>query len=542
MANIPINNDRQLSKNSLLGDKSNISKNFNKKNQINSNNNEFNNKSINIPNYIKSQQQSNNYKDKNLNNNPSINKDKSNDINSIKPMDKILKKESITDKLVIGIKDKKSVFIPQESRYLNTIVLGTKGTGKTTKILPMLVEQDFKVKKRGVTIITTKHEMAYNLYALAKLHDREKDIVTLKPSINNEISTKFIWEKEYNYDYINEFIINYKEVIKKGKIVIIDMELLKHKSDGLRAIAMLLLQLQLDCQETDITQKKAHFIYIDDAFYYLPFLEYLLSFSDEYNLGLTLFFQSRNQFNTGKKDYTSLIDNNVRNTILLNSLTKEDVEYYSNRIYEEKGINNFVNRQSTSMMYEIIDSQYMRKAGTVDYRDSINWKDIIEDAKKVRAKLLKKKRKEVEKKLLTSIKIKYNEPIESENQELDSTEEEKEIKKIEEEIITKIPVEQLDLGNDIGEPVPVDVSSIDEELNEPFLSKPINESIQTNDVKKEVQSADEVKKLKELRDKKLKEIIRLNEKVTKRKVATAIFNKMTDGIDYCDDDFTFSFE
>ena len=117
-------------------------------------------------------------------------------------------------------------------------------------------------KDYGATVIVSKNETAYNLYALAKQYKR--DIIMLKPSISNEISNKFLWKSDYNYDYINENIINYKEAIKKRKIVIIDMEILKHKNDGLKAVAMLLLQLQLDMQETDVTQNKPHFLYIDD--------------------------------------------------------------------------------------------------------------------------------------------------------------------------------------------------------------------------------------------------------------------------------------
>lgn len=181
-----------------------------------------------------------------------------------------LNNEVIDDnRLIIGVNEKrKDLYIPESSRYFNSLVLGLKGTGKTSEVLPMFVAQDLKNKKVGATIIVTKKEMAYSVYALAKKYKRK--VKLLKPSISNEISNKLLWQTAYSYDYINEFIINYKEAIKKKEIVIIDMEILKYKSEGLRAVAMLLLQLQLDIQETDITQKTPHYLYIDDAQYYLP--------------------------------------------------------------------------------------------------------------------------------------------------------------------------------------------------------------------------------------------------------------------------------
>ena len=216
-------------------------------------------------------------------------------IKSTKGKVKISASENNGD-LVIGESDVKkdvNIFIPENSRFQNTLVLGGKGTGKTECLLPKLVEQDLKNKKMGLTVITTKKDMAYTIYSLAKYYKR-KDIVILKPSVSNVISNKLLWESNYNYDFINENVIDYKEAIKKKKVVIIDMEILKYTSEGLRAVGMLLLQLQLDIQETDITQKAPHMLYIDDAHYYLPFLEHLAYYSDNFNLGITLFLQSRN--------------------------------------------------------------------------------------------------------------------------------------------------------------------------------------------------------------------------------------------------------
>lgn len=459
------------------------------------------------------------------------------------------------NRLIIGVNEKKKdLYIPESSRYLNSLVLGLKGTGKTSEVLPMFILQDLKNKKAGATIILTKKEMAYSVYALAKKYKRK--VKLLKPSINNEISNKLLWQTAYSYDYINEFIINYKEAIKKKEIVIIDMEILKYKSEGLRAVAMLLLQLQLDIQETDITQKTPHYLYIDDAQYYLPFIEHLLSFSDNYNLGITLFMQSRSQFIKNGKDYTSIIDNNIRTTLLLNSLTVDDIKFYSERFYEHKNLSNFYNRKLNSFIYETLDSTNKRKCGIADFKimSEEERKEMETKAKKARTKLLKEKRHEREKQLLKMIQERQIAETKEENYDYNPQEyneynedvEEINPVNIEDSNIAQInPISDYDEYDEIGEPKPFDLDSLEEQ-------EIIIEDIEIEEYKEKnkiIVNQDKVEPAvvnkiisNKLKDDEIKEIIFTEEKETKRKVSSNIFNKLNADIDYCDDSFDFQFD
>jgi hypothetical protein len=161
---------------------------------------------------------------------------------------------------------------------------------------------------------------------------------------------------------------------------------------------MLLLQLRLDIQETDITQRCHHFLYVDDAQNYLKFLEDLLIFSDSYNLGVTLFMQSRSQLVTKNRDYTSMVDNNVRNTMLLNNITIEDYNYYKDKFFEKTNPSEFFNRDFNTMLYETIDSMGIRRTGITRFKKLLigDWDELEAKSKKIRASLLKEKRKERE--------------------------------------------------------------------------------------------------------------------------------------------------
>lgn len=353
---------------------------------------------------------------------------------------------------------KRDIYIPEKSRYLNTLVVGNKNSGKTMKILPIMAKQDIENKDCGATFVVGKKDVAYMLYAMAKKHKRK--VYLLKPSTHVETANSLLWIDKYDYDYINDNVIDYKEVIKKKSIVIIDMEYIKYKNNSIRATALLLLQLQLDMQEVDKTLRKTHFVYIDDAQFYLPYIETFLMSGDEFNIGTTLFLQSRNQLKQKDKNYTSLIDNNIRSIILMNGLTMSDIEYYQRQFYEHN-INLLINRKENQIIYETIDSTNTRRNGFAEIID-LNEEylnEMREKAIKVRKKMMKQKRK-IEKNIESnhSIKIitptivqsKREESIQSNgiNKETSSSEIKKEnktlkepIKKIPKPVVKKTPKE-----------------------------------------------------------------------------------------------------
>jgi len=286
---------------------------------------------------------------------------------------------------------KREIYIPEKSRYLNTLVMGTKNSGKTYEMLPIMAKQDMENKECGATFVVGKKEMAYFLYAMAKQCGRR--VVLIKPSASLE-AENLLWQEQYDYEYINDNVIDYKNAIKKKMIVIIDMEYIKYKGKSIRATAMLLSQFQLDIQEVGDTLKKSHFVYIDDAQHYVPFIETVLTTGEDYNIGVTLFMQSRNQLKTRNKNYSSLIDNNIRSIILMNGLNILDVEHYQKQFYEHN-INLFLNRKHGQIIYETVDGTNTRRNGFADLapiEDSYR-EELEEKAVGIRKKLTKRKRK-----------------------------------------------------------------------------------------------------------------------------------------------------
>lgn len=400
---------------------------------------------------------------------------------------KLEKKESIIDnRLIIGQNEKHNDFyISDNCRNLNLAIIGNKGTGKTTNLLPFFAEQDISKKLSGVTFIVNDKEIAYAIYSLCKKYKRKVHL--LKPTTNNEISNNFLWKKEYDYDYINEKIINYKEVIRRKEIVIIDMEIFKYKMDAIRATEMLLIQLRLDLSDTDITQRNEHFLYVDDAIYYMRFLDDFLKHGNTYHLSSILFLDSRSQLLHNNIYCCDLLDDYVRNYILLNKLTVDDYRYYK-ELFPEKIFENIKNKEKTSLTFQTVDQKGMIRTGIAKIKqlNNIDMEELEKKSKKVRTALLKEKRKERENEIRSNM-------------------------------------ENSQFSN---EPKPIDEALLKTLINE---LDPENESYSQTEI-------DENNKIIE---EKIQEKIREEEKSTKRQAAENIYNHYDNNIQFCDDLFKF---
>lgn len=271
--------------------------------------------------------------------------------------------------LTIGInikKEKGPIYLSDSSRKSSTLVIGTKNSGKSQYVVPVLVKQDLEQKDAGMTIIVSQKDAAYNIYAMAK--KKKRKVFLLKPEVNFEIINDFLWREDWDYNYINENLIDYKKAIREKAIIIIDMEYSRYRVNATRAVSMLLLQLQADMSETSTTLTRRHFVYIDDAYRYLPFIEQLLYEGDTYNMSTTLFIQGRNQLTTYDKDYSSIVDNNVRNTILMPGLNYEDTKYYAEKLCPpNKSLKDYTYelqmRKYGEFVYELVGSDYEKYIG-----------------------------------------------------------------------------------------------------------------------------------------------------------------------------------
>lgn len=272
--------------------------------------------------------------------------------------------------LNIGLKkesDKDWVSIDDNSRRANMAVYGIKNTGKAHTITPFLFKQDVQRKDSGITFVVGTPQLAFELYTIGK-HSKRK-VTILKPSVNFNVLNKLLFAEKWDYEMINNEIINYKQAIKNADIVIIDMEREKYGMHAVKATAMLLMQLQTDMSEIEETNKERHYVYVDDAATFLPYMTSLLKYGEMFNISSIFFFNSRSEFKK-KEDYTDLVDNNVRNYVLLQGLNYDDAKYFAKRMTlfqeksEEDNVQYLLNRKYGEFAYEILSPKtFIRECG-----------------------------------------------------------------------------------------------------------------------------------------------------------------------------------
>lgn len=254
----------------------------------------------------------------------------------------------------------KFIDISNESRKAGLAVFGIKNTGKAFTLIPSFFDQDLKEKNRGATIIVDTPELAWYLYGMCKVEGRKVDI--LKPSINFEILNEFLFNDGWNYEECKKYY-DYEKAIKEKRITIIDMEEERYGEKAVRANSMLLLQLQA-AMVIDYGKKIDYSVYIDNAGNYVPYIKNLLKYGDYYGFMTTMLFKSRAEI----KDNGALIDDYVRNFILLQGISFEDAKYFGERTKYKKDVSETVDylmsRDYGQITYEILsDDTFKRVIG-----------------------------------------------------------------------------------------------------------------------------------------------------------------------------------
>lgn len=309
--------------------------------------------------------------------------------------------------LKICISDKKKeIFIPHKSLFLNTLVLGNKGTGKSSLILRELAYQTITDRNVGGTFVVSSKDLSYELYILAKHHKRR--VLFINPAVSNDVDL-ILNKEEINHDDLLE-IYNFEKLIYNNYIVIVDIENVRTNEKGCTLVKCLLDNFKESMYKTDITCSRPHFLYVDDAFYYLDSLESILYYGNEYNIATTLFFQNRNQFKTKNRDYSSFLDSNIGNTILTNNLTHEDSIFYG----EVLDINlSACSKSRGKIFYELKNKDGAKFTGTGEVKETQEINNIVyEELYSVKRALKRKKNKEQNKvpnnKVKTEISNNFN--------------------------------------------------------------------------------------------------------------------------------------
>ena len=296
----------------------------------------------------------------------------------------ILKKADET-KLAIGkdISNNKIVYMNEKQRT-NTMIVGLASTGKSTQLLPSLLNQEFQNKNVGCTIFVSNEDIAFKLFALARYYRRQ--VKMIKPSTDLKIVNQFLWMKEYSYKYIKEEIIDFETAIEKKHIVIIDMEQFRYKNFAQNAVNKLLLQYQIEMYNAfnnpNKIKKPENHLYVDDAHLYMEGLKEILEYGKDYKVLTTILLKSTSLLNQKEEDYRAFVEANIQDYIYMNKLSVEDMKACRDR---NTFVNQKVNFRFPQKYNEIL---YKRDLATI-YSLEPELEDAIDrNAKKLKRKMI----------------------------------------------------------------------------------------------------------------------------------------------------------
>lgn len=228
----------------------------------------------------------------------------------------------INHNLKLDICKSNNEIISLYNNIYDTLVLGNKFTGKSSIVLKNLAYQTILNKNVGAFFITSTKDLSYEIYTLAKQYKRR--ILYINPSIDDAIDLAINNKEFKNIEYLYDF----EKLIFNNYIVIVDVELFKTKDKGIKFVDFLISKLENSLYNNSNSYHKPFILFVDDAFNYLDSLSNIIYYGNQYNISNILFFQNRNQFKTKLKDYSSFLESNISNLILMNNINHEDIKYY----------------------------------------------------------------------------------------------------------------------------------------------------------------------------------------------------------------------
>lgn len=231
--------------------------------------------------------------------------------------------------------DNHKVWMDNESLVQNgLLVLGRKNSGKSELMAKVLAqvstyteeEKDGKhshLTEAGFTVITSRRDREFQLMSMLRKLQR-KSFQILSPSANFAVKDTLLGMSQYSYDAIKN-IIDYEEAINRKTCVMINMENPRYEGMSVEAVGMLLMQLQIAMHNTARTGRRRHYLFIEDAAPYLPYLQSILEYGVDYNVCTILSLTSRSEMG----EYVSLLDRNIQNVVLTGPMFRDDAEYYA---------------------------------------------------------------------------------------------------------------------------------------------------------------------------------------------------------------------
>lgn len=254
--------------------------------------------------------------------------------------------------------------IPYEVRMQNIAIYGSKGSGKTKHILPMLANEQLNRRDEGAVFVVEKEGLAWMLHVLAKKYNRE--VIFLSPS-SHEGMSQLMSSGLSKIQEVTEHLVDFEKAMTEKKIIIIDAEPYKYQKRSVDLTGAILMNLQHVIYKN--TSETPFFVYVEDGDLYLPYIKDLITYGEGFGVGTVLFLQGRAYMKARSEELMYFVESNFRTTILANGLIYEDLKYFNERFFGEvKDDVLMLQRRPDQLLVETLDGNSYRRVANVKVR------------------------------------------------------------------------------------------------------------------------------------------------------------------------------
>lgn len=269
--------------------------------------------------------------------------------------------------------------------FSNTLIVGDTKIDVESSIFYKMASQIILNRHIGATFVVTSKDTSMNIYAMAKKNNRR--VLMLSPTYSEAMKLALI--NNATEFFLNT--INFTNYIYNRYIVIIDIEYLKNLDTGLDLAGMILKKLESDMIKIDKTYETPHILFIDDSHLYIKYIENILYYGSNYNIGTNLFIQSLGFL---EKDcyMKTLALSSVSNHILSRNCSLNDRLFYYDFLGEK-----FERTFNESDLF--IDSNLDLKSGNISLskKECQLYKDAKSGLKTIKRALVQKRERDKKK-------------------------------------------------------------------------------------------------------------------------------------------------
>lgn len=248
---------------------------------------------------------------------------------------------------------KEPIEIATPERMRHTLFYGSPLEGKKLSFLGC-VQEEGNQTDFGATFIVDSPEMGDYIVSLAK--EAKRKYIWLNPEIHLGVQDILLFMEGYDFDLINQYIIDFEREIRLGHWIIIDLQPYLYKTYSYRSTRLLLTHLKKALIHMKESLRFPHTLYIENPIPLLTELPFFIENGKQLDLSLMIWATSPEDFKTPQQNYLPLIETYVRNLFVHSFHSMSDEPYFAS-LFSQIDLERFKRQPKISTFFRIMSSE-----------------------------------------------------------------------------------------------------------------------------------------------------------------------------------------